>query len=476
MNTEKLLKLYAELKILVPLVVFALAILLMPYILRDNELSLMGREAYNYARIAESPISNYDGLSYGGRFLIFNAYPLVLSIASKIIGSDLILVSRIMPIFFGLIALVLFYFVLKKLEADGFTAILASIFLIISPPFIYMSTVSNVYIMPIVLLLAAFMLLLYNKKLIAYMVFSLTLFFGLTPFLISLALLSIYLIKSKNYKGLYLILILAMFLIPILKLGLPEFLEFTMLPEGVNFRIQTFIAEFGSETGLSMFAILLALFGLRQLWDEKYRHLAIYVVVFLLLVISFFEVKALMYLNFIAAFLVAKGVVRLIYGKWENVTINIIIGMLLVIGLISSLVFYIGFLSDALPNKEIIESFDFIKQESKENAVVFSYYTKGYWINYFGRRNNVMDESFFYAPNVNDRYYDSNTLFYTRNIGEAMKITEKYNIRYIWIDNAMKNGQVWKEEDEGLLFLLSTSKKFKREYYNNYVEIWKVVR
>jgi len=129
-----------------------------------------------------------------------------------------------------------------------------------------------------------------------------------------------------------------------------------------------------------------------------------------------------------------------------------------------------------LANKEIIESFDFIKQESKENAVVFSYYTKGYWINYFGRRNNVMDESFFYAPNVNDRYYDSNTLFYTRNIGEAMKITEKYNIRYIWIDNAMKNGQVWKEEDEGLLFLLSTSKKFKREYYNNYVEIWKVVR
>lgn len=475
MDQEKLSKLYAEGKILLPLLIIVAIVLFMPYYFRDKSLSLIGGESYNYARLAENPFNNYDELSYGGRFLIFNAYPLMLNLFSRALNIDLINASKVLPLIFGMIALTLFYFILNKLKADRLTLFLACLILVISPPFVYMFTVSNAYIMPIILALLSFLLLLYDKKIIAYFVFFATIFFGIAPFLISLALLTIYSVKTKNYKGLYLLLLVLLLLIPIIKLGLPEFMGFDNLPEGINFRMQTLISELGGEIGLSIFAVLLSLFGLKQLWQEKYEHIAIYIAIIILIIAYFFEIRSLLYLNFFISAFAAIGIVRLLYQKWDSVIINLIIGVILILGLISSIIFTIDMLANALPNKDVIDSFAYLNQESKDNAVVFSYYIKGDWISGLGKRKNVMDENFFYAPNLNERYNDSETLFHAKDINVAESIINKYKIKYIWIDNNMKNGQVWNENDEGLLFLLRASKKFKRDYINDYIEIWKVV-
>jgi len=475
MDQEKLSRLYAEGKTLLPLLIIVIIVLSMPYYFRDKSLSLIGGESYNYARLAENPLKNYDELSYGGRFLVFNAYPLILSLFSRALNIDLMDASKTLPIILGIMALMLFYFILKKLETDKLTLFLACLILAISPPFVYMFTVSNTYIIPIILALLSFLLLLHDKKTIAYPVFFATIFFGIAPFLISLALLTIYSVKTKSYKGLYLLLLVLLLLIPIIKLGLPEFIGFDNLPEGINFRMQTFISELGGEIGLSIFAILLSLFGLKQLWHGKYEHIAVYIAIATLMIAYFFEIRSLLYLNFFISMLAAIGIVRLLYQKWDSVIINLIIGVILILGLISSIIFTIGTLANALPNKDVIDSFAYLNRESKENAVVFSYYVKGQWISSLGKRKNVMDENFFYAPSLNERYNDSETLLHTKDINAAESIINKYKIKYIWIDNTMKNGQVWNENDEGLLFLLRASNKFKRDYVNDYIEIWKVV-
>lgn len=85
-----------------------------------------------------------------------------------------------------------------------------------------------------------------------------------------------------------------------------------------------------------------------------------------------------------------------------------------------------------------------------------------------------MDNNFNYIKDIKERYDDMQTLFYTRNADLAKKILTKYNIKYILITNEMKEGLVWNQKDEGLLFVLENSKEFRRVIYSDKVEIWRV--
>ncbi len=105
-------------------------------------------------------------------------------------------------------------------------------------------------------------------------------------------------------------------------------------------------------------------------------------------------------------------------------------------------------------------------------GVVFSDFTRGHWISFAGKVN-VMDENVYLAPDADQRFEDSQTLFRTRDIEEAAEIIKKYNIKYIWIDSGMKK-KLWKEEEEGLLFLLKYNPDLSRVYGMEGVEIWEV--
>ena len=87
-----------------------------------------------------------------------------------------------------------------------------------------------------------------------------------------------------------------------------------------------------------------------------------------------------------------------------------------------------------------------------------------------------MDELFDYAPEVEQRYNDSMTIFNSRNLKTTTQLLDKYNITYIWIDKKMKTGQVWEKENQGLLFLLKNSERFKSVYDLDEVEIWTYIK
>ena len=129
--------------------------------------------------------------------------------------------------------------------------------------------------------------------------------------------------------------------------------------------------------------------------------------------------------------------------------------------------------ADSLPNKDIVEGLSLIETDSDQKTV-FSHYSNGYWINYLAKKPNVMDISFAYAPNLQRSYEDSQNLFYSRDLKNSTEILERYDIGYIFITPEMKEGKVWHEDEEGLLFLLEFSKNFRMVYAQKGVEVWEI--
>ena len=105
------------------------------------------------------------------------------------------------------------------------------------------------------------------------------------------------------------------------------------------------------------------------------------------------------------------------------------------------------------PDNNIKKSLVWLNEYSDSNEVVLSHYSKGSFIEYWAELPVVMDSVFEYAPELNERYNDSTRIFNSRSLKETKKLLDKYKIKYIWIDPEMKNGLVWLEDKEGLLFL-----------------------
>ena len=120
-----------------------------------------------------------------------------------------------------------------------------------------------------------------------------------------------------------------------------------------------------------------------------------------------------------------------------------------------------------------MESLRFLNEESNNEDIIFTHYTRGHWITYFSKRKNFIDSNFVFAPDVNERFFDSQEFIYTRDPEKAEEILNKYNIKYIWMSKDLKD-ELWDEENEGLQFLLEYSKKFKKIYSQNDIEIWRI--
>ena len=126
------------------------------------------------------------------------------------------------------------------------------------------------------------------------------------------------------------------------------------------------------------------------------------------------------------------------------------------------------------PDNEIIKSLDWLRHYSEPDEIVFSHYSKGFWINSVAERPVVTDSMLEYFPNAEEKFNDSLEIFYSRNLKNTKSLLEKYDINYVWIDNEMKHGLVWEKEQQGLLFLFRNNETFNNIYNNQGIEIWEV--
>jgi hypothetical protein len=82
-----------------------------------------------------------------------------------------------------------------------------------------------------------------------------------------------------------------------------------------------------------------------------------------------------------------------------------------------------------------------------------------------------MDSYFKNNQNINQNYKMLYNIFYSTNLVSVSENLELLNIRYIWINQEMKQGLVW-DDTSGLLFLLRNKDVFDLIYSEEGIEIY----
>ena len=226
--------------------------------------------------------------------------------------------------------------------------------------------------------------------------------------------------------------------------------------------------------GFGIFNVLLALVGLYVVWNTK-KQITGYIMLSFLVLLSFYTPQINIYLGFIVAIFAGYGFISIIKMKWKIDLIKKLTIILIICGLLFSTLSYINRTANELPNNEIIQSLKWLKENSAKEDIVLSHYSKGLWIEAISQRPVVLDSQTNYIEDLDIRFNDSNTVFYSRNLKNTKTLLDKYNVKYIWIDQLMKQGQVWVKEKQGLLFLFENKETFKKVYSNNNTEIWEIL-
>ncbi|MBI2667138.1 hypothetical protein HYX17_00020 [Candidatus Woesearchaeota archaeon] len=456
-----------DVKILIFLFLISLLIFVLPLLLgRIN--NVFTEQTYYTLRIAENPFIKFDQFSYGGRPHVFSAWPVIINLFSRALNLSIQTSAVILSVILGTASIILFYLILRKF-VNSIISLLSVLILVFSPSYIYSFVTLNdfSFVAFFMLLIIIFML---KDNNIAILFLSFISLFGIIHIIVASLLLIIYSLWRKENKWL---LVLPFFFISVIIYlfiyGLPELLWYNVAENKVLINL---ISDFGS-FGLSLFTLILSFFGLLLLWEKKYKNMPIYLSIIFLLVMMNFSVNIILYLGFFLSFIAALGIVRIVDTDWKIKIIRNSIFSILILGIfLSFFIFFDNFYTQE-QNSNVIESLKFLDSQTTNNDVVFTHYSKGHSLAYFGEVKNVMDQNFIFAPNLNERFSDSQDFLYTRDLNKSVEIVNKYNINYIWMSKELKD-ELWDEENEGLQFLLEYSKKFKKIYNQNNMEIWRV--
>ena len=470
-------------KILIYSLVLAVVVLALFPLIRISffDASFIGEEPYYHQKIAdhilEKGIPEKDPMI--DRAYLLNPYHLVLAGAGILIGTAA--ASFILPFVFGIISVYLFYLILKTFKINFMKKLLIMILLIISPPFIYLFSISNQYSLAIFMSLLGFYLFTKKRKscLIASLILlAITGLFGfLHALIISFVLVSYSAKEKKNLVKAGAISLIA--IIVSLAYHLPFLLKNNLLLQNMFFShpegLIGFISDLGGLTGFGIFTVLLMIFGIYIFWKIKKQPLG-YILLFITIAFSLFYSSTInIYLAFPFAFLAGFGFYSILKMRWTLGLIKQLAVIVIVAGILFSSISYINQTASASPSLEVIESLEWLKQNSEPGQVVFSHYSRGVWIQSIAQRPVVSDSYFRLTPCHDILINMSDTIFYSRTLKNTTQWLNQSNISYIWIDSEMRNNLVWTRKEEDLLFLFRNNETFKNIYKEKNIEIWKVI-
>ncbi len=120
-------------------------------------------------------------------------------------------------------------------------------------------------------------------------------------------------------------------------------------------------------------------------------------------------------------------------------------------------------------NSEELEALEWFRDSSGDREVVLADISEGHLINVVAERKTVMDDYFLLVDDAFMRYNDVNKVFTTGSEAVALGIVDKYNIRYFYISERVKE----RYNIESIKYLENRN-CFDR-LWNNEVQIYKIV-
>lgn len=454
------------------LLFICLFLLVLPLYIRDTKSygMLIDGESYLSVRFAEQAKETgfifWDNLSYGGRhYLTEQAWYLLLAISP-------FFMAKYLPIIFGLLSFILFYAIVSSIKPS--IRNIASLFLIISPTFLYFFSTASKYVAAVFFVLLGVYLTLKNKRGFAYASFFIVGLFSVFSLLLVVLVFLYTGVKEKKYNAFFvmfagLIFICLIYFYKIFTLGLPDF--FYRIGE---FSFSEFFSYYffmlGSNFGLGFFTFVLALVGVFAYYRNRYGFILKYLFFAFAFYLSFYFKFLFFYLAFIVAFFAGAGFMTLLNREWRSKIFRFLTIFVICCGMLFTTLLFISMADNFYPNADYKEAIDFLASQQNDFTVL-SDYRNGNIITYSGKKN-FLDPGFFYAPNITKRQEDFNTLLSSKNLSTVELIMSEYNIGYVMIDSNIKS-RYFTDELDGLLFLLTYSPlKFSLVFDNGEVEIW----
>lgn len=470
--------------------------------IKDGNFYPVGYDSYYNIRIAneileKEKLVEFDSLSNGGRSVgYFLGWPISLAYTSKIFDkTDVIFATRFLPMVFALLSLIVLYFILRQVLFNKNERVIYLFLFVLSPPFIYMSVVSNYYSACMFFGLLSFYLYLKKKfwsNVLSAVFLSAVSLFSFFAFVLSAFIFGLYVLlrDKENIYRFFLIFIFSLIaFILYFKMWLSRFISIENLfvlhaPDGTRFyginSLSNFIAEFGGEFGLGFFVTIISVFGLFAIWKSKYKYNLSYLMVVLLFFFSLYFEFALFYLNLFIIFLASIGLNRLIVRKFESQAIKYLVLLILSCGVIFDGLSYANSHVNLSPTIRDADMISFVKERTLSTAVIFSYYKNGNWISYAGK-TNVIDSNLLYTKDYYTRWVDSNTVFHPSSVSELKGLLEKYRVDYIWIDKKSQKtiyekDNLASDELPLLIYTLKNDKSFRLVFRNFDVELYRYSR
>jgi hypothetical protein len=230
--------------------------------------------------------------------------------------------------------------------------------------------------------------------------------------------------------------------------------------------LQHLVFEFGSSVGFGLSAILLAIFGFILSWKSKQRLVYVYSAAFILIILSKFFFFMPIYLNLIVVVSAAFAFSELLKSKWSLKSLKTVAIIAVICTFLFSAVSFAFVIKDMQPDKRVVESLLSLRKEPY--GAVFSHPDRGFWIKYYSAKPVFADT----LTLSNELQNKTELLYYSRNYANSTQILNESSIKYIWIDEEMKQGQVWSKPDQGLLFLFVDKDLFDRIYKDKELETW----
>ena len=98
------------------------------------------------------------------------------------------------------------------------------------------------------------------------------------------------------------------------------------------------------------------------------------------------------------------------------------------------------FIANSLPDYDYqISSFQWLKENTEEDSAILVPYEIGNILTAVAERKNIMDNNFLLAKNTEERLNDINIAYNTFSEIKALESLRRYNVKYIYIDDYIKN-------------------------------------
>jgi len=230
-----------------------------------------------------------------------------------------------------------------------------------------------------------------------------------------------------------------------------------------------FFADFGGLYGLTLFTIAFFLIGFFVLWEKTYKKH--YFFILSTIVLSFFNQQVLLIATIGMSIFAAIIIEKIVERKWESNTLHILQIIFIFVALFATCFFVAQRTMHTSPTLDEIQIQRYLA--TQPFGVVLTHESNGFYTEYLGEKPAFPNPNL-YAKDYKIQKQQSNLLFNTSKLSDAVIALNSYNISYILVSPSMLTGDVWNFDLDGLLLPLQSQRVFTKLYEENGYILYKI--